>query len=31
MSNKKVQKIVVYLMIAAMVASTVLIGLSVLL
>lgn len=31
MSNKKVQKIVVYLMIAAMVASSVLIGLSVLL
>ncbi|MCM3637472.1 stressosome-associated protein Prli42 [Sporosarcina luteola] len=31
MSNKKVQKVVVYLMIAAMVASTVLIGLSVLL
>ncbi|MFC5603487.1 stressosome-associated protein Prli42 [Sporosarcina koreensis] len=29
MSNKKVQKIVVYLMIAAMVASSVLIGLSV--
>ncbi|MCM3710954.1 stressosome-associated protein Prli42 [Sporosarcina luteola] len=31
MSNKKVQKVVVYLMIAAMVASSVLIGLSVLL
>jgi hypothetical protein len=31
MSNKKVQKVVVYLMIAAMVASTVLLGLSVLL
>lgn len=29
MSNKKVQKVVVYLMIAAMVASSVLIGLSV--
>lgn len=31
MSNKKVQKVVVYLMIAAMVASSVLIGLSVIL
>ncbi|MGN7388946.1 stressosome-associated protein Prli42 [Sporosarcina sp. SAFN-015] len=31
MSNKKVQKVVVYLMIAAMVVSTVLLGLSVLL
>lgn len=30
MSNKKIQKTVVYLMIAAMVASTVLMGLSVL-
>lgn len=29
MSNKKIQKTVVYLMIAAMVASTVLMGLSV--
>ncbi|HEX5564096.1 MAG TPA: stressosome-associated protein Prli42 [Sporosarcina sp.] len=29
MSNKKVQKVIVYIMIAAMVASSVLIGLSV--
>ncbi|MEZ7171002.1 stressosome-associated protein Prli42 [Sporosarcina sp. OR05] len=31
MSNKKVQKVVVYLMVAAMVASSVMIGLSMIL